>query len=100
MGKASCEEDLAKAIPLVKEAESALDVLDKKDFQELKALSKPPGGVDLVCEAAMHLQAGIDPNIEVDKKGAVKDKTWKGAVKMMNNPEQFLKNLKAYKNEI
>jgi hypothetical protein len=28
-----------------------------KDFQELKALAKPPGGVDLVCEAAMHLQA-------------------------------------------
>ena len=28
-----------------------------KDFQELKALAKPPDGVDLVCEAAMHLQA-------------------------------------------
>jgi len=93
----SCEEDLAKAIPLVKEAEAALDVLDKKDFQELKALGKPPGGVDLVCEAAMHLQAGIDPNIEIDKKGAVKDNSWKGSQKMMNNPEKFLTNLKEYK---
>jgi len=93
----SCEEDLAKAIPLVKEAESALDVLDKKDFQELKALAKPPGGVDLVCECAMHLQATLDPNIEVDKKGAVKDNSWKGSVKMMNNPEKFLVNLKEYK---
>eukprot|EP00929_Paragymnodinium_shiwhaense_P077089 TRINITY_DN3967_c2_g1_i1.p1 TRINITY_DN3967_c2_g1~~TRINITY_DN3967_c2_g1_i1.p1 ORF type:complete len:3070 (-),score=1029.42 TRINITY_DN3967_c2_g1_i1:156-9119(-) len=98
--KASCEEDLAKAIPLVREAEAALDVLDKKDFQELKALQKPPGGVDLVLEASMHLQAGIDPAIETDKKGQVKDKSWKGAVKMMNNPEQFLRNLKAYKGEI
>eukprot|EP00928_Gymnodinium_smaydae_P048229 TRINITY_DN3222_c2_g1_i2.p1 TRINITY_DN3222_c2_g1~~TRINITY_DN3222_c2_g1_i2.p1 ORF type:complete len:2601 (+),score=892.36 TRINITY_DN3222_c2_g1_i2:138-7940(+) len=98
--KASCEEDLAKAIPLVREAEAALDVLDKKDFQELKALAKPPGGVDTVCEAAMHLQAGIDPNIEVDKKGGVKDGSWKGAQKMMANPEKFLLNLKAFKGEI
>eukprot|EP00927_Polykrikos_kofoidii_P045594 TRINITY_DN39630_c0_g1_i1.p1 TRINITY_DN39630_c0_g1~~TRINITY_DN39630_c0_g1_i1.p1 ORF type:complete len:2263 (+),score=448.81 TRINITY_DN39630_c0_g1_i1:88-6789(+) len=98
--KASCESDLAAAIPLVAQAESALDVLDRKDFQELKALANPPGGVDLVCEAAMHLQAGIDPNIELDKKGGVKDGSWKGAQKMMSNPEKFLQNLKAYKNEI
>mmetsp|Transcript_146756 Transcript_146756/g.471049 ORF Transcript_146756/g.471049 Transcript_146756/m.471049 type:complete len:4209 (+) Transcript_146756:103-12729(+) len=96
----SCERDLAAAVPLVQQAEAALDVLDKKDFQELKALGKPPGGVDLVCEAAMHLQAGIDPNIEVDKKGAAKDPSWKGSVKMMNNPEKFLENLKAFKNQI
>jgi len=93
----SCEADLAKAIPLVKEAEAALDVLDKKDFQELKSLAKPPAGVDLVCEAAMHLQAGIDPAIEVDKKGFVKDGSWKGSQKMMQNPEKFLVGLKEFK---
>eukprot|EP00929_Paragymnodinium_shiwhaense_P082767 TRINITY_DN4377_c2_g1_i1.p1 TRINITY_DN4377_c2_g1~~TRINITY_DN4377_c2_g1_i1.p1 ORF type:complete len:2551 (-),score=809.20 TRINITY_DN4377_c2_g1_i1:84-7481(-) len=98
--KESCERDLAKAIPLVKEAEAALDVLDKKDFQELKALAKPPGGVDLVLEASMHLQASIDPNIDIDKKGAIKDGSWKSAQKMMNPPERFLQNLKAYKGEI
>jgi dynein heavy chain len=96
----SCEEDLAKAIPLVQQAEAALDVLDKKDFQELKSLPKPPGGVDLVCACAMHLQAGIDPNIAVDKKGAVQDDSWKGAQKMMNAPEKFLVNLREYKNFI
>jgi dynein heavy chain len=96
----SCEEDLAKAIPLVKQAEAALDVLDKKDFQELKSLPKPPAGVDLVCACAMHLQAGLDPNIEVDKKGQVKDDSWKGAGKMMANPEKFLQNLKEYKSFI
>jgi len=98
--QADCEKDLAAAIPLVKQAEAALDVLDKKDFQELKALAKPPGGVDLVLEAAMHLQAGYDENIELDKKGAVKDPTWKGAQKMMNNPEKFLINLKGFKGHI
>jgi dynein heavy chain len=98
--RVSCESDLAAAIPLVKQAEAALDVLEKKDFQELKALPKPPAGVDLVCACAMHLQAGIDANIEVDKKGAVKDDSWKGAQRMMSNPEKFLNNLKEYKDFI
>jgi hypothetical protein len=44
---------LALAAPLVLQAEAALDVLDKKDFQELKALGKPPGGVDTVCEVSI-----------------------------------------------
>jgi len=94
---ASCERDLAAAGPLVAQAEAALDVLNKKDFQELKALGKPPAGVDVVCECAMHLQAGINPDIEVDKKGKIKDGSWKGAQKMMNNPERFLEALKAFK---
>jgi len=96
----SCEADLAAAIPLVQQAEKALDVLDKKDFQELKALANPPGGVAPVCAAAMHLMAGIDETIEVDKKGGVKDDSWKGAQKMMANPEKFLVSLKAFKGQI
>ncbi len=97
---ASCEKDLAAAIPLVQQAEAALDVLNKKDFQELKALGKPPGGVDTVCETAMHLQASINPDIEIDKKGKIKDGSWKSAQKMMNNPEKFLEGLKSFKGEI
>jgi len=96
----SCEEDLAKAIPLVEKAEAALDVLNKKDFQELKSFAKPPPGVDKVCETVLHLMATIDPNIEVDKKGKIKDPSWKGALKMMSNPEKFLENLKAFKGVI
>ena len=69
----SCEEDLAAAIPLVQQAEAALDVLNKKDFSELKALGKPPGGVDQVLEAVMWLQAGIEPSCEMDRKGRTKD---------------------------
>ncbi len=87
---ASCEKDLAAAVPLVEQAEAALDVLNKKDFSELKALGKPPAGVDVVCEACMHLQAGINQDIEIDKKGKIKDGSWKAAQKMMNNPEKFL----------
>eukprot|EP00397_Hematodinium_sp_SG-2012_P000164 GEMP01000164.1.p1 GENE.GEMP01000164.1~~GEMP01000164.1.p1 ORF type:complete len:2602 (+),score=544.41 GEMP01000164.1:57-7808(+) len=98
--KISCEADLAAAIPLVEQAEAALNVLNKKDFQELKALGKPPAGVDQVMEAVMHLQAGVDPLVEVDKKGKLKDGSWKAAQKVMGNPEKFLENLKSFKNEI
>lgn len=98
--KEICKRDLAEALPLVMQAEAALDVLDKKDFNELKAFSKPPPGVDIVCEACMHLQAGIDPNIELDKRGRVKDRTWRGMLKMLNDPTKFLQNLKDFKGEI
>ena len=93
----SCEADLAVAIPLVQKAEAALDVLNKKDFQELKSFAKPPPGVDKVCETCLYLLAGIDPNIECDKKGKVKETGWKGSQKMMSNPEKFLENLKGFK---
>ena len=45
-------------------------------------------------------QAGYDENIELDKKNGVKDPSWKGAQKMMANPEKFLQNLKGFKNFI
>merc|ERR1719174_2997484 len=98
--KASCEKDLAAALPLVAQAEAALDVLNVKDFQELKQLAKPPAGIDKLLECVMHLFAGIDPLIEIDKKGRVKDTGWKTAQKIMGNPAAFLTNLKEYKGEI
>merc|ERR1719482_189097 len=67
--KASCEKDLAAALPLVEQAKAALDVLSKKDFQELKSLAKPPAGVDNLVGCVIHMYACIDPNVEVDKKG-------------------------------
>merc|ERR1719183_3330474 len=98
--KASCEKDLAAALPLVAQAEAALDVLNVKDFQELKAMAKPPAGIDKLLECVMHLFAGIDPLIEIDKKGRVKDTGWKTAQKIMGNPAAFLANLKEYKGAI
>merc|ERR1719421_1244159 len=98
--KASCEKDLAAALPLVAQAEAALDVLNKKDFQELKSLAKPPAGVDRLVECVIHMYAGIDPNVDVDKKGRAKDISWKGAQKIMAAPDKFLENLKCFKDEV
>jgi dynein heavy chain len=85
--KASCEEDLEKALPLVEQAQAALDTLSKKDFQEAKALQRPPQGVDDITCAVMHIVSGIDPLVKVDKAGKLMDKTWQGAQKMMSNPQ-------------
>merc|ERR1719491_568493 len=84
-------------LPSAREVDSSLDTLHKGDIQELKALCKPPAGVDLVCAAVMQLQAGIDPNIDVDEHGAPKDVSWKGSQKMICNPTKFLNNLKSFK---
>lgn len=65
--QASCEADLEKAIPLVEQAEAALNTLNKKDFQEAKALNKPPPGVEDITAAVMHLLASVDPIIEARK---------------------------------
>ena len=56
---------MEKAIPLVEQAEAALNTLNKKDFQEAKALNKPPPGVEDITAAVMHLLATGDPIIEV-----------------------------------
>ena len=38
--------------------------------------------------------------IEVDKRGKVKDRTWKGIQKMMSDSGRFLQNLKSFKDVI
>lgn len=88
---------MEKAIPLVQQAEAALNTLNKKDFQEAKALKQPPPGVEDITTAVMFLLASVDPIVEVDKTGKLKEKSWKGATKMMANPEKFLQTLKDFK---
>ncbi|CAK0817184.1 unnamed protein product, partial [Prorocentrum cordatum] len=94
--KEECTAELAKALPLVEEAKEALEVLDKKEFQELKNFKNPPRGVDTVSFCVMHLMAGIDPNIDVDKKGKIKEVSWKSVQKMLIDPTKFLANLKGF----
>lgn len=97
---ASCKADLAKAIPLLEQAEAALNGLDKKDFGEMKGFAKPPQGVDDVAFAVMTLTVTIDPNVVADRNGGLADKSWKSAQKMMSNPEAFKKFLMGFKDDI
>ncbi|OMJ82808.1 hypothetical protein SteCoe_16405 [Stentor coeruleus] len=98
--KASCETDLAKAIPLLEQAQEALNGLQKKDFGEMKGFAKPPAGVDDVAFAVMALTVTIDPNVQADRNGGVADKSWKAAQKMMGNPDAFKNFLQNFKDDI
>ncbi|CAD2104163.1 Dhc93AB [Plasmodium vinckei petteri] len=95
-----CENDIVLGIPLIEQAEEALNTLNKKNIQELKTLNKPPPGVEDITAAVMQLLATIDTTISVDKFGKIKDPSWKSAQKMMINPEKFISLLKDYKNKI
>nr|CAD7568025.1 unnamed protein product [Timema californicum] len=52
--------DLSEAMPAFEEAIKALDALSKKDLNEIKSYSRPPGKVEMVMEAVMILK-GVEP---------------------------------------
>jgi len=91
------EDRVAQARVLMQQAAVALDVLTRKDICELKSLHSPPAGVDLVLEAVMQLQAGVEPSIVVDSQGRLKDSSWKASRNMMKDPSKFLADLRGFK---
>ena len=54
--KDECEADLAAAIPILNEALHALDTIQKKDIDLVKAMGKPPEGVQLAMKGIVVLQ--------------------------------------------
>ena len=50
---ADCQVELDKAMPALMAAESALNVLTKKDMSEVKAYAKPPALVEMTLNAVM-----------------------------------------------
>jgi dynein heavy chain len=95
------EEDLAKAIPAVEAAMSALDTLDRRELSECKTMVKPPAGVDDIFSATMVLLANIHPGIIVQKNGKVKDRSWGAAKKqLLSNVPGYLDSLKSLKEMI
>merc|ERR1711956_210713 len=43
------------------------------------------------------LRAGLDPALEVDSRGRLKDGSWKTARSMIKDPKKFLRDLQAFK---
>lgn len=68
--KTDCEQELAKAMPIYKEALGALDTLNKNDIIEMKSYAKPPEDLVLVIQAVCFLMD--------------KPETWDEGKKMMN----------------
>ena len=67
------QKDLEKAEPALRAAETGLEQLDKQQLAEVRAYSKPPGGVDGVLQAVMIIMG--------------KEATWASAKKEMTAPD-------------
>ncbi|CAB1113079.1 unnamed protein product [Ectocarpus sp. CCAP 1310/34] len=95
--KASCETDLAEALPALESAVSALKSLSKGDIVEVKAMKKPPAAVKLVMEAVC-IMMGVKPDKIKDPNGGTKkvDDYWGPAQKNLLGDSRFLQNLMDY----
>ncbi|RYG70338.1 hypothetical protein EON64_00425, partial [archaeon] len=82
------ESELAMAKPAMEAAKDAVDCLSKNMLTELKSLSSPPSGVDLVTSACLIL---------IEKE--YKNFKWDRAKKMMANVDQFKQRLQNYRGE-
>jgi len=93
---ASVQADLDAAIPLVIKAKAALEGLNLKDLQNLKALANPPADVAKTFTCVLHLLCGIDPGVPCKKGKLDTDAPWKAALKLMQNPGALLDQLKGF----
>jgi dynein heavy chain len=83
--KASCEADLAEAIPALKAATEALRSLTKADITEMKGMKSPPKLVKLVMEGVcIMLEVAPEKKASEDGKGKVDD-YWGPATKIMSD---------------
>ena len=82
------EGELSMAKPAMEAAKDAVDCLSKSMLTELKSLSSPPAGVDLITSACLIL-------IEREYKNF----KWDRAKKMMANVDKFKERLQSYRGE-
>ncbi|EGI59469.1 Dynein beta chain, ciliary [Acromyrmex echinatior] len=86
-----CDEDLARAEPAVRQAEAALDTLNKNNLTEMKSFGSPPDAVLMVAQAVLVLFA---------PKGRIpKDRTWRACRVIMGSIDGFLSELRNYDKE-
>uniref|UniRef100_A0A673A977 Dynein axonemal heavy chain 12 n=1 Tax=Sphaeramia orbicularis TaxID=375764 RepID=A0A673A977_9TELE len=94
--KNECESDLAKAIPALEAALSALDTLKPSDITIVKSMKNPPSGVKLVMSAVCVMK-DIKPDKIADPAGTGKKilDYW-GPSKKLLGDMNFLRDLKEY----
>jgi len=70
-----------------------MNTLQKVDILEVKAMKKPPVGCEKVCMAALHMLAGLAPEIPIKRNGSPKNTDWSGCKVMLGNPAGFMKQV-------
>jgi dynein heavy chain, axonemal len=94
--KASCEADLAAALPILEGALKALDTITGNDITNIKSMQKPPDNVKLALSAVC-VMLGEKPDKIADPAGGTKkvDDFW-GPSKKMLGDMKFIDRLKFY----
>jgi len=69
-----------------------MELLHKKYIQEVRALAKPPRACEHVCMAALHMLAGLAPEIPIKRDGSPKNLDWSGCKVMLASP-YFVKQI-------
>lgn len=85
---AACDVELASAIPLIKEAEAAVDCLNVNAINEFKSFSTLAVGLDFVTKACLLLN-----------KKEKKNYSWDNCKKMIKDPNKFIQELKTFDKE-
>jgi len=99
--EASWREYASKPVSeLILVSETAADELPRAALQELKALAKPPEGVEVVVSCLLHMFAGLAPEVELTKRGNVKDASWRSCQCFMSNPDGLVKRLQDFRHRI
>ncbi len=83
--KIDCEYELQKVLPVLEEAELALETLNKNDVYEIKSMKSPPHGVKLVMEAVCILKGVKPTQIETNVAGAKVFSYWESAKKILGD---------------
>ncbi|KAK4876149.1 hypothetical protein RN001_012571 [Aquatica leii] len=92
--KSECEADLALAIPILEEAEDALNTLKPADITLVKSMKNPPAAVKLVM-AGVCVIKNINPDKLPDPSGKPVFDYW-GPSKRLLGDMNFLQSLKDY----
>ncbi|KAJ8668953.1 hypothetical protein QAD02_000212 [Eretmocerus hayati] len=92
--KAECDANLADAMPILLEAQSALDTLTQADIAVVKAMKNPPAGVKLVMESICILR-GLKPERVQQPDGRIAEDYWKVSLKVLSDVK-FLDSLLNY----
>lgn len=90
--KGDCEKDLAIALPILREAERALNTLKPADINEVKNFKTPPKLVQFVMNAVVILKGGAPVKTKDPKSGQIGLDYWPAAKKFMGEMS-FLQSL-------
>eukprot|EP00940_MAST-03C_sp_MAST-3C-sp2_P002569 g2569.t1 len=92
------DDELSEAEPFLMRVDDALKSVSLKGLGDIRTMSKPPKGVDVVFSALLVLFAGIVFTDGVDASGRVRDRSWKASTgRLLENVAGFLEQLKSFR---